>query len=308
VTTATYTYSYGTSSTIGGPLNLGTVQTVNATLRDADGDSGDGVTSVGDPIEYITSTGTVVPATLVGLTVDGDPIINTGGPTSFVLSNNPSLDSTTPGSTDAGVYAFPCFVSGTRIATARGEVAVEDLRIGDLVLTMQGGAALQPIRWIGHTRVDVTRQPDRSKAALILIKAGALDDGVPYRDLRVSPEHAMLLEGHLVPARLLVNGSTIVQEVWCQAVTYWHVELESHGLLVSDGAISESYFDDGNRKHFDNHAVTTLVKDFASERANNRYAEHACRPVLEAGPVLQRIHLHLARLAAEAEAAERHTA
>jgi hypothetical protein len=192
------------------------------------------------------------------------------------------------------ITTAPCFATGTRIATARGEVAVQDLRVGDLVVTTHGGAALQPVVWIGHSRVNVARQ---RAMAPILIKAGALAEGVPHRDLRVSPEHAMFLDGRLVPARLLVNGTGIVQEVWCPEVTYWHVELPAHGLLVAEGAVSESYFDDGNRQHFDNHAITTLFKDFASERGTGRYAEAACYPPLTDGPALERIQ---ARLAARA--------
>ncbi|WP_137125850.1 Hint domain-containing protein [Roseomonas sp. HF4] len=190
----------------------------------------------------------------------------------------------------------PCFATGTLIATARGEVAVEDLRVGDLVLTAHGGAALQPIVWIGHSRANVAKQRNRAAIAPVLIKAGALADGVPHRDLRVSPDHAMFLDGRLVPARHLVNGTTIVQELWCPEVTYWHVELPAHGLLVAEGAVSESYFDDGNRKHFDNYGITTLFKDFAAERHNGRYAEAACYPLLEDGPLLERIRARIAAL------------
>ncbi|HWT09088.1 MAG TPA: Hint domain-containing protein [Roseomonas sp.] len=187
-----------------------------------------------------------------------------------------------------------CFATGTRIATARGEVAVEDLRVGDLVVTAHGGAPLQPVVWLGHTRTNVARHPDRTKVAPVLIKAGALADGVPARDLRVSPEHAMSIDGQLVPARLLVNGTSIVQEMWCPEVTYWHVELPAHGLLVSEGAVSESYFDDGNRNQFDNYGITTLFKDFESQRGNGQYAANACQPVIQAGPALDRIRARIA--------------
>ena len=200
---------------------------------------------------------------------------------------------------EIGPLDVECFAAGTLIATARGEVPVEDLRIGDLVVTAHGGAPLQPVMWLGRTRVNVARQADRTKAAPILIKAGALADGVPHRDLRVSPEHAMFLDGRLVPAKHLVNGTSIVQELWCAEVTYWHVELPAHGLLVAEGAVSESYFDDGNRKHFDNYGIATLFKDFASERGNGRYAEAACYPLLTEGEGLEAIR---ARIAARAEA------
>ncbi|CAH0260708.1 Hint domain-containing protein [Roseomonas sp. CECT 9278] len=191
-----------------------------------------------------------------------------------------------------------CFASGTLIATARGEVAVEDLRVGELLVAAHGGAPLQPVVWLGHTRVNVARQRNRAAAAPILIKAGALANGVPHRDLRVSPEHAMFLDGRLVPARLLVNGTSIIQELWCPEVTYWHVELPAHGLLVAEGAVSESYFDDGNRKHFDNYGITTLFKDFESERHTGRYAQAACHPPLTEGPLLDRIRSRIADRAA----------
>jgi hypothetical protein len=198
----------------------------------------------------------------------------------------------------ASVDIVPCFAEGVLIMTPRGQVAVQDLRVGDSVLTMESGAALKPIRWIGHACINLLRHPNRAAVAPILIRACALADGVPARDLRVSPEHAMFLDGRLVPARLLLNGRSIIQELWCPEVTYWHVELPAHGLLVAEGAISESYFDDGNRKHFDNAAIATLVKDFSSERANGRYAEAACRPLLLDGPALDALRARMADRAA----------
>ncbi len=226
----------------------------------------------------------------------GNTIFFRGSDSITVTDYNPAEDGIT------------CFAAGTLIATARGEVAVENLQVGDLVVTAHGGAALQPIIWIGHSQVNVARHRNRAKVAPILIKAGALAEGVPHRDLRVSPEHAMFLDGHLVPAHLLVNGSTIVQEVWCPEVTYWHVELPAHGLLVAEGAVSESYFDDGNRRQFDNYGIATLFKDFASDRANGKYAEAACYPLLQEGALLERIRLRLNGRVMAMEAAERRSA
>jgi hypothetical protein len=153
---------------------------------------------------------------------------------------------------------------------------------------------LRPIVWIGHSRINVAAHRDPSKVAPILIKAGALAQGIPHRDLRVSPEHALFLDGGLVPARLLVNGSTIVQELWCARETYWHIELPAHGLLVSEGAISESYFDDGNRAQFDNHGVTAFSRDFESHRDTGRYAAAVRFPLILEGALLDRIRLRLA--------------
>lgn len=178
-----------------------------------------------------------------------------------------------------------CFAAGTRIATARGEVPVETLRVGDLVLTAHGGAPLKPLIWVGHTTVDVARQRNKAAVAPIVIKAGALAEGVPLRDLRVSPDHAIFLDGRLVQAKLLVNGSTIVQESWAGRITYWHIELEGHGLVVSEGAVTESYLDDGNRHLFDNVGLAAIAVDFAAHRSNGRYARAACAPLMREGEV-----------------------
>lgn len=237
----------------------------------------------------------------------GWSVVKTGANGGYVINGTDSVSfDNSPNRIISGSYYVqppdvdPCFATGTLIATARGEVAVEDLRVGDLVVTAQGGAALQPIVWIGHSRANVARHPDPRRIAPVLIKAGALGEGVPHRDLRVSPDHGMFVDGYLVPAGRLVNGTTIIQELWCPEVTYWHVELPAHGLVVSEGAVSESYLDDGNRKQFDNYGITTLFKDFAAERANGRYKAQACRPVLEEGDeALDRIR---ARLSARAEA------
>lgn len=185
-----------------------------------------------------------------------------------------------------------CFLEGTRIMTARGEVPVEQLRVGELVVSPESGrAALQPVVWLGHARTPVARHPDPQRVAPIRIAAGALADGVPCRDLRVSPEHALFLDGHLVPAKYLVDGIGIVQETTQEAVTYWHVELPEHGLLLAEGAAAESYFEDSNRQYFDAPGVTLLVTDFAP---GGRYDTEACHPVLRDGPVLEVLRRRIA--------------
>jgi hypothetical protein len=212
----------------------------------------------------------------------------------YALEINTSFQSATIGPLDV-----TCFAAGTLIATDRGEIPVEHLRAGDLVLTAQGfGAPLQPVRWVGRMHVNIARHPAPAKAAPILIKAGALAEGVPARDLRVSPEHALFLDERLVPAHLLVNGTSIVQELWCREVTYVHVELPAHGLLIAEGAPTESYFDDGNRHLFDNSRLAAVFADFLQWRAGPGYDLAACFPPLREGPALERIRLRIAQRAA----------
>lgn len=153
------------------------------------------------------------------------------------------------------VTAAPCFRAGTRLATPSGLVAVEDLAPDDVVLTLFGGA--MAVRWMGHRRLDCARHARPWDVMPVRVAAGALGEGLPCRDLWLSPDHALYLDGVLVPVRYLVNGATIVQEAVAE-VTYFHVELQSadglaaHGVVLAEGVAAESYLDTGNRGAFAN--------------------------------------------------------
>jgi hypothetical protein len=128
----------------------------------------------------------------------------------------------------------------------RGEIAVEDLRVGDLAVTSE--RKQRPIVWIGSRTISM---PAREQCP-VRVRAGALGEGVPARDLWLSPGHAVCLnviEDVFVPVGELVNGATIVREP-VEDVTYWHAELESHDVLLANGAPTESYMDAGNRSWF----------------------------------------------------------
>ena len=202
-----------------------------------------------------------------------------------------------------------CFAKGTRIVTPAGEIEVENLRAGDMVLAMRNGqAGFEALRWVGFMDIAVPRNAVMAaKTAPILIKAGAIAPGMPARDLRVSPDHAMEIDGHLIPAKHLVNGGSIIQEIWCRRVRYFHLELEAHGLLLSEGTWSESYLDDGNRHAFNNAALTGLFLDFEAGRSKGQYDHLACLPVLRQGLKLDEIHGRLA-LRAEVLPAGRNSA
>jgi hypothetical protein len=177
---------------------------------------------------------------------------------------------------DAGTVT--CFGAGTRIRTPDGDVPVESLAIGQLVLSAAGEA--KPIRWIGHRTIDIRRHRDPDMVRPIRIAAGALAEGVPVRDLLVSPDHAMLVDGALIPVRLLVNHRSITEETRSTTVTYYHVELDRHDIIVAEGAAAESYLDTGNRDVFANAPVTTLVPDLSVEQ-RLRMPEHgACLPLV----------------------------
>ncbi len=157
-------------------------------------------------------------------------------------------------------FITACFAMGTAILGAAGPVAVERLRQGDRVVTASG--RLAEVRWIGHRRTDLARHPRPWDVMPVRISAGAFAPGVPARDLVISPDHAVFAGGALIPVRYLINGDTVAQETR-DAVTYWHVELDRHDVLLAEGLACESYLDTGNRLAFDNAHATELHPDFA---------------------------------------------
>jgi hypothetical protein len=149
-----------------------------------------------------------------------------------------------------GTEIAACFLSGTRIATPSGPALVENLKIGDQVLTIDGH--ILPVRWIGRNTVSA-RLADPLRAMPIRISAGALSDGIPQRDLLLSPEHALLIDGLLVQASALVNGLSITRESWMpETFVYYHVEVEHHSLIFAEGAAAETFVDNIARTVFDN--------------------------------------------------------
>ncbi|MEM6613533.1 MAG: Hint domain-containing protein [Cyanobacteria bacterium P01_C01_bin.72] len=146
-----------------------------------------------------------------------------------------------------------CFLTGTHILTDQGEVLVEELKIGDMVKTADG--KLEAIKWIGKQTANPSQIKNPLRGYPILIKAGALGNGFPVRDLYTSPDHAYLVDGLLINAGALVNDISIIKTEPTETFTYYHVELANHALLVVEGASAESYFPQReNRDEYDNAA------------------------------------------------------
>ncbi len=232
-----------------------------------------------------------------GLLVFGDA----GGTATLDVGLGHQLTDFSLSSTGTGtlVTEAPCFAAGTRIAAGHGEIAVEALRPGDHVRTL--GGRLAPVRWVGWTRLDLRRHRRPWRAAPVRVAAHAIAPGLPRRDLLLSPDHALLLDGALVPARLLANGTSIARQDGLAAITYVHVELDRHDILLAEGVAAESYLDTGNRGLFANAAgPRPLHPDFAARpdvAALSVWAERAAAPLLLDGP---RVAALRARLAARA--------
>ncbi|MDB6176749.1 Hint domain-containing protein [Paracoccus sp. Z330] len=150
--------------------------------------------------------------------------------------------------TSRPVVDFACFAAGTMIATPAGDVRIEDLSQGDLVLTADQDA--QQIQWIGGASVDLVAAPNMRP---VRISAGALGQGLPSHDLIVSPQHRVLVRSKiaqrmfgtdevLVAAKQLLelDGIALVQDI--DSVTYYHFLFDRHQMVWSNGALTESLF------------------------------------------------------------------
>ncbi|MDR3521181.1 MAG: Hint domain-containing protein [Acidocella sp.] len=242
----------------------------------------------------VTGTGTIDIAAGSTIIFDGSVAssitIDFLAATGTIVENAPTLFSNpTILNPSNGVIIIACFAAGTRILTPNGEMAVETLREGDLVITAEGEDA--PIKWIGTRKLDLQRHAHPQKAQPVRITQGAISHNVPSRDLLLSPDHALYLQGHLVPAKALINRMSVTQENW-QSVSYYHIELDHHAVIFAEGAPVETYLETGNRHCFENAGLPmTLHPDFGQDFQAMREAQ-SCAPFLDDdGPLIRRIRI-----------------
>ena len=183
-----------------------------------------------------------------------------------------------------------CYCAGTLVRTPCGNKRVEKLEIGDELMTASGAA--RPIKWIGRRSYLGRFVMGREDILPVCIKAGALADNVPRRDLWISPNHAMYfednLDGVLIEAKDLVNGVSIVQAERVDDVEYFHIELDTHDVLIAEGALSESFIDEDSRGMFHNAHEYRLL--YPGAAAITRY----CAPRLDEGYEVEAIRHGLA--------------
>ena len=152
------------------------------------------------------------------------------------------------------INAIACFAKGTLIATPEGERNVETLKVGDMVTTEEGRAV--PVRWIGVKVADPMFNPaDRLEP--VLIRAGALGENTPHKDLVVTADHGMIVDGHVVDAAVLVGAPGIEFLPWKQlrqTITYYHIETAGHEVVYANSAAAETFIDYTGRQMFDNYA------------------------------------------------------
>ena len=146
-----------------------------------------------------------------------------------------------------------CLLKGTKISTPSGDRSVQELQIGDEVQTLAGR---KTIKWIGYNKF--TKEEGRAwQDSIMTIRVArfAIDDHTPRCDLYLSPLHCIFFNEALIPVMYLINEASIAQGMPpdVSAIEYYHIDLDTHDVIYAEGALVESFFDDGsNRENFSN--------------------------------------------------------
>jgi hypothetical protein len=152
-------------------------------------------------------------------------------------------------------FYVQCFTAGTLIATPDGARVVESLRPGDLVLNAAGTP--RAVKFLGHRTLDLTKSPEH---APVRFPAGSIADGVPSRDLRVSPDHAIAFDGVLIPARALIGD--VAQQEQADSVVYYHIMVDGHDLVIAENTPCETLLDADDPVGFDNNDDAPITDVF----------------------------------------------
>jgi hypothetical protein len=195
-----------------------------------------------------------------------------------------------------------CFRAGTRIRIDGGNVPVERLHVGDsvLVLTDDGRLVPRPIVWIGYRSVDCRRHPTPHLVWPVRIRAGTFGHGVPCRDLFLSPDHGVFLDSVLIPVKHLINGDRI-EQVPVDEVIYFHIEMQTHSVLLAEDLATESYLDTGDRGKFAaGGQPLTMFPDFATRM----WEAMGCAPLVISGPKLDAARRRISQSVHQPGAAE----
>ncbi len=197
------------------------------------------------------------------------------------------------------IVTLNCFLAGTRIETPSGPVAIETLAPGDAVLTVEDGIRVpRTVRWVGARLVERSSlDEDLLLAAVpVRIRAHAFADNVPCRDLLITAEHCILERDSLIPARMLVNGASIVLETGLARYSVHHIECDRHSILLAEGLAAESYLDTGDRDGFGSPEAEVLLR---ARRGSANWAEDAAAPLVTSREAVEPIWRRLAARAEE---------
>ncbi len=272
----------------GGALTLADPRSMNGTIAGFEFGETISLAGIADATGVsLSTTGnvlTVSESSGPGLALKFDPTQSFSGETfSYALMG---------GGTDLTVS---CFVAGTLIRTDHGPLPVEGLRPGMRAVAYRG----EPVEiiWTGHRDIEFRRHPRPDSVQPVLVEAGAFGPGLPSRDLWLSPDHALFVDEVLIPVRCLINHQTI-QQISVSEVTYFHIELPEHDVILAEDLPAESYLAVGDRFDFDQDGeVIGLHPDFEARLTRDvalSWETRGAAPLVMSGPRLAAVRSRLA--------------
>lgn len=206
-------------------------------------------------------------------TLNGNIITNLDFTSTFaiidgnIFNNNTSTSANTDFISISGLTSITpetnvCFLKGTKILTESGYKLIEDLEIGDKIITKgeimnddsinkNSDYYSEPVIWLGN----FTPLQLNNSSYPICIKKNALGVNLPFEDLYVSPLHRIIMYGKMIAAENLVNGETIYQDKTKNSLEYYHLELPSHYCIIANGILTETYKDFDNRFVFERNQI-----------------------------------------------------
>jgi len=191
-----------------------------------------------------------------------------------------------------GDPAMTGFGGGTMIRTARGDLPIEAVEVGDRILTVEGGYG--SVRHVGRREIDCARHSKPKRVWPIRVLANAIAPGTPARDLYLSPDHAVYLDGILVPIKRLANGVS-VRQIHTGRVEYYFLELDNHDILLANGLPVES---GGIGPSVTWQTTGGVVTTPLHNHANQNVRRDEGTPRRQSGPLVAAVRLKLDKRAA----------
>ena len=216
------------------------------------------------------------------ITLSGDPFdLKNTGTAGFLTYSKTFTQS------DGSGGVITCFLPGTLIATDEGESPVEQVLVGDFVSATVGDQKVsREVIWVGSNHVQVRPELSDDRAGYpVRILKNAISENVPFKDMLITSEHCLCIDGNFIPARMLVNGISIFYDKTITSYDYYHIETAEHSVITADGMLTESYLDTGNRKSFQSDA--NVVRIGAGAPAVRSWSRDAAAPLVTARSIVE---------------------
>ncbi|WP_237913336.1 Hint domain-containing protein [Acetobacter senegalensis] len=208
--------------------------------------------------------------TFTDVVLDKDPVFTIG---EFKITQNSdgSWDVIDPTTTDGTAVTFSatdeaitCYLAGSMVRTLNGDIAVENIQIGEKIVAFDwknNRDIIRPVVWVGKGHVKVNPAlPDDEAGWPVRVLKNAIADGVPCKDMLITSEHCLFFQDKFVPVRMLVNGVSVFYDKSFPVYDYYHVETEPHSVITVDGMLTESYLDTGNRSSFRQNGKIAILR------------------------------------------------